>query len=63
MKLSLCFIFHLPDFHNLKIINNIFFFIFEGSLIIFVQGCIYLYIHIEYIKSQKLTTKVLPIRS
>ena len=29
----LCLIFHISDFHNLKIVNNIFFFIFEGVLI------------------------------
>ena len=30
--MSLSLIFHIFDFHNLEIVNNIFFFIFEGVL-------------------------------
>ena len=30
--MSLNLIFHISDFHNLKIASNIFFFIFEGGL-------------------------------
>ena len=37
--MSLNLIFHIADFHNLKIVNNIFFFIFEGGLI-FLSGCV-----------------------
>ena len=29
--MSLSLIFHISDFHNLKIVNNIFLFIFEGG--------------------------------
>ena len=32
-------IFHISNFHNSKIVNSIFFFIFESDLIFFVQGC------------------------
>ena len=38
--MSLNLIFHRSDFHNLKIVNNIFFFIFEGGLI-FLSKCVY----------------------
>ena len=44
--MSLNLTFHISDFHNLKIINNIFFFIFEGGLIILYRG-IYIYIYRE----------------
>ena len=36
--MSLNLIFHISDFHNLKIVNNIFFFIFEGGLIFLSRG-------------------------
>ena len=36
--MSLNFIFYISDFHNLKIVNNIFFFIFEGGLIFLSRG-------------------------
>ena len=49
-------IFHISDFHNWKIVNYIFFFIFDGSLIFLSSGvyiyicvcvwCIYIYIYI-----------------
>ena len=40
--MSLNLIFHMSDFHNLKIVNNIIFFIFTGGLIFLsrgVKGC------------------------
>ena len=46
--MPLCLIFHESDFHNLNIVKNISFFIFDNSLIFF-QGYIYIYIYI-YIK-------------
>ena len=37
--MSLKLIFHISDFHNLKIENNIFFFIFEGrGLEVYIRG-------------------------
>ena len=36
--MSLNLIFHISDFYHLKIVNNIFFFIFEGGLIILFRG-------------------------
>ena len=36
--MSLNLIFHISDFQNLKLVNNIFFFIFEGGLIILYRG-------------------------
>ena len=36
--MPLCLIFHISDFHNSKIVNNIFFFIFEGGLIFLPWG-------------------------
>ena len=38
LNLSLCLIFHISDFHNLKIVNNIFFFIFKDGLIFSSKG-------------------------
>ena len=43
--MSLNLIFHISDFHNLKVVNKIFFFIFEGGhtfLTRGVYGCKYL---------------------
>ena len=36
--MSLKLIFHVSDFHNLKIVNKIFFFIFEGGLMFLFSG-------------------------
>ena len=41
--MSLHLIFHISDFHNLKIVNNIFFFLFEGGLIFLSSGYILIY--------------------
>ena len=38
--MSLNLIFHMSDFNNLKIVNNIFFFILEGGLI-FLSRAVY----------------------
>ena len=38
LNLSLCLIFYISDFHNLKIVNNIFFLIFEGGIISLSRG-------------------------
>ena len=38
-------IFQISDFYNVKIVNNILFFISEGWSYIFVQGYIYIYIY------------------
>ena len=38
LELSSCLIFYISDFHNLRIVNNIFFFIFEGCLIFLFRG-------------------------
>ena len=38
-------IFHISDFHNLKIVNDMFFFIFEGGLK-FLSRSVYIYIYI-----------------
>ena len=46
--MALNLIFHISDFHNLKIVDNIFFFIFKGGLIFLSRGvcvCIYIYIN------------------
>ena len=32
------FIIYISDFHNLKVVNNIFFFIFEAGLIFLSRG-------------------------
>ena len=42
--MSLNLIFQISDFHNLKIVNNIFLFVLEGSLSFFSRG-IYIYIY------------------
>ena len=44
-QMSLNLIFHISNFHNSKIVNNIFFFVFEGVLIFLSRG-IYIYIYI-----------------
>ena len=41
--MSFNFIFHISDFHNLKIVENIFVFIFEGGLI-FLYRYVYTYV-------------------
>ena len=38
LNLSFYLIFHLSAFHNLKIVNNIFFLILEGGLIFLSRG-------------------------
>ena len=43
--MSLKLIFHISDFHNLKIVNNFVFFLFEGGLI-FLSRDVYIYIYI-----------------
>ena len=40
--MSLNLNFHISDFHNLKIVSNVFFFIFEDGLIFYIQWCIYM---------------------
>ena len=42
--MSLNLIFHMSNFHNLKTVNNIFFFIFEGGRIFLSIG-VYVYVY------------------
>ena len=50
-------IFHISDFHNLKIVNYIFFFIFEDGLI-FLSRDNYIYIYIYIYKLKQITSIV-----
>ena len=40
--MSLNLMFHISDFHNLKIVNNIFFLIFKGDLISLSRGVLFI---------------------
>ena len=46
--MSINVIFDLSDFHYLKIVNNIFFFIFKGGLIFLSRGvCVFISIYLS----------------
>ena len=51
--MSLNLIIHVSDSHNLKIVNNIFFLIFEGGHI-FLSWGVYTYVcvNIKYVKTK-----------
>ena len=51
--MSLNFILHITDFHNLKIVNNIFFLIFEGGLIFLSRG-VYIIFRITFTHAKEL---------
>ena len=56
-KCLITLIFYISDFHNSKIVNNIFFFIFEGGLIFLSRdeySYIYIYIYITAMIPQNL---------
>ena len=58
LNLSLCLIFHISDFHNLKIVNNIFFFIFESGFTFLSRG-VYIYIYIYTFFKEKTKDRLL----